>query len=128
MLTSLYVYVPTNMHAFDAGARTWVVDEKCGKEIDLWLKRVIEDINPTVEFFCARNEAIDAVIQESYRTLHVLPSAPWQVVRDAYLSLVRLCHEPGGDTVEQLERINKAYETLRSELQKDGLEEERQQA
>jgi hypothetical protein len=75
MLLGLRVYVPGSMRAFKEQTRTWVVEARCGKEVELWLARMIEDINPAAELYCERNEAGEAAVSENYRTLHVLPTA-----------------------------------------------------
>jgi hypothetical protein len=119
MLAALRAYVPASRRTFRNSSRTWVIENTCGNEVELWLARMIEDLNPAVEFFCERDKAWDATVEESYRTLHVLPSAPWEVVRSAYYALGGLCQANGSDGGEQLERINAAYETLMAELKKD---------
>jgi hypothetical protein len=114
----LYAYVPADKYRFDSYARTWVVEGEYGKEIERWLAVAIEVFNPTVEFFCEREEAWRDTVKEAYRTLHVQPSAPWEVVQGAYNILIDLCRDPG-----QRKRIDEAYERLRQELTKDGSSE-----
>jgi hypothetical protein len=118
MLMSLYAYVPRNMHEFDSKARTWVVEGKCQREIERWLARMIEELNPSVEFFCEREEAWNEAVSESYRILHLLPSAPWEVVQGTYNILIDICRDPG-----QRARVDEAYERLRKELKKDDSSE-----
>ena len=81
---SLYVHIPADKYEFDHKARTWFVEGECGKEIERWRARMIEDLDPSVEFFYERHDVWEEAVKESYRTLHILPSAPWDVVRSTY--------------------------------------------
>jgi hypothetical protein len=122
LLMSLQAYVSVDSRAFDFQAKTWLVEGKCQREIERWLARVVEDLNPSVEFFCERQDAWKEAVEESYRTLHVLPSAPWQVVRGAYHGLVELYRTTDGEP-GRLERVNVAYERLKEEFEKDDSSE-----
>lgn len=115
---SLYAFLPADKYSFDHKARTWVVEGEYGKEIERWLAQMVEALNPSVEFICERHDAWENAVEESYRTLHVTPGAPWDVVRSAYLTLVALCRTTDGDP-DRLERVNVAYERLRQEFKKD---------
>jgi hypothetical protein len=119
LLMALRAYVPESMRTFRCLSRTWVIENQCRHEVELWVVKMTEEVNPAVEFFCERDKAWDATVEESYRTLHVLPSAPWEVVRSAYYALGGLCQADGSDGGEQLERLNAAYETLMAELKRD---------
>jgi hypothetical protein len=119
---SLYAYISADKYEFDHKARTWVVEGECGKEIERWLARMIEDLSPSVEFFCERQDTWEEAVKESYRVLHLRPSAPWEMVHAAYLSLIELWRTRDGD-MGRLERIKAAYERLRQELKKDDSSE-----
>lgn len=118
MIMSLRIYVPESMRTFKHLPRTWVIENQCRNEVGLWVVKMTEALDPTVEFFCERDGAWEATVGESYRTLHVLPSAPWEVVRNAYEGLVEIYHVRGGGDREQLERLHAAYDKLRNELRK----------
>lgn len=118
MLLGLRAFVPLDARGYDSAARTWVVEGRCGKEVERWVARVVEDLSPAVEFICERQDAWEAAAKESYRSLHLQPSAPWEVVHAAYLSLIELWRTTDGDP-GRLERINAAYERLRQEFEKD---------
>lgn len=109
----LYAYVPADMYKFDHKARTWLVEGKCKREIERWLATVIEDLNPTVEFFCERQDAWKEAVEESYRALHVTPGAPWEVIRGAYYGLVEHYGKSEGAN-DSTERAHVAYGRLRA--------------
>ncbi len=49
---------------------------------------------------------------DPYQTLHLLPSAPLEVVKAAYRALAVLTHPDHGGDVAEMQRINAAYERL----------------
>ena len=122
LLMSLQAYVSIDSRAFNFQAKTWLIEGKCQREIERWLARVVEELNPSVEFFCERQDAWKETVEESYRTLHVTPSAPWEVVRNAYAGLIELYRTTDGEP-SRLERVNVAYERLREELKKNDSSE-----
>jgi hypothetical protein len=124
MLLSLKTYFPVVAREYNSKLRTWLIEDKSGNEVDRWRAKMVEELNPLMEFVCERQDVWEAAIQESYRTLHVLPSAPWDVVHGAYLVLGALCRTTDAGP-DQLERINVAYERLRQEFEKDDSAERR---
>jgi hypothetical protein len=48
----------------------------------------------------------------AYRTLHLLPSAPPELVRAAYKVLAKRCHPDAGGSTQAMQRINAAYAVL----------------
>lgn len=119
MLLSLKTYFDPTARTYDPRARTWLVEDKSGNDVDRWRAKMIEELNPLMEFVCERHDAWEDAVKESYGALHVQPGAPWEVVRSAYLALIALYHTTEGDP-DRLERINVAYERLREEFEKDG--------
>lgn len=117
MLSSLKTYFDPTARVYDYKSRTWLVEDKSGHDVDRWRAKMVEELNPLMEFVCERHEAWEEAIEESYRTLHVQPGAPWEVVQGAYNILADLCHAPGGDP-GRLAQIDIAYERLRVELKK----------
>lgn len=118
MLLSLKTYFGPDTRVYDSNSRTWLVEDKSGNDVDRWRAKMIEELNPLMEFVCEREEAWKGAVKEAYRTLHITPVAPWEVVHAAYLSLIELWRTTDGDP-GRLERLNAAYERLRQEFEKD---------
>lgn len=49
-----------------------------------------------------------------YAVLCVLPTAPWEVIEAAYKALAFMTHPDRGGAVEDFQRIQIAYETLKT--------------
>lgn len=118
MLLCLRAYFDPTARVYDPTSRTWLVEDKSGKDVDRWRDRMAQEFNSVIEFFCEREEAWKDEITEAYRILHLLPSAPREVVRNAYACLLELCHGS-----EQAERLNRAFEILRQESKRDDSSE-----
>jgi hypothetical protein len=119
MLLSLKTYFDPTARAYDPRTRTWLVEDKSGNDVDRWRAKMVEELNPLMEFVCERQDAWEEAVKESYRVLHLQPSAPWDVVRSAYLTLLAL-HRTTDAEPSQLERVNVAYERLRQEYKQEG--------
>jgi hypothetical protein len=53
---------------------------------------------------------------DPFATLHLLPSAPPEVVKAAYKALAMKHHPDRGGSVEEMQRVNVAYETITRRL------------
>lgn len=49
---------------------------------------------------------------EAYRTLHLLPSAPVELVKHAYRVMCKIHHPDKGGTTRTMQRVNEAYGRL----------------
>lgn len=118
ILLSLKTHFDPTARVYDPRTRTWLIEDKSGNDVDRWRAKMVEELCPLMEFVCERQKVWEEAIEESYRTLHVLPSAPWEIVQSAYNILADLCTAPGGDR-SRLAQIETAYERLRKELKED---------
>jgi DnaJ domain len=114
---ALKAYVPYRQ-------RRWVPDDK-----KWWFQ---SDVIATVEYLCDRyygsyvhvgragkeekshqNTRTPNAQPDAYATLHLLPSAPSEVVTAAYRALAKKFHPDHGGDDERMKQINLAYERLR---------------
>lgn len=51
---------------------------------------------------------------EAYRRLHLLPSAPPEVIKAAWVALAKIHHPDRGGNVERMQAINEAWAKLKS--------------
>lgn len=51
--------------------------------------------------------------EDPYRTLHLLPSAPWEVIQAAYKALAFLFHPDRGGDQDQFRNVDRAYQQLK---------------
>lgn len=51
-------------------------------------------------------------LRQDYATLHLLPSAPAEVVKAVYRTLAKLKHPDAGGTTADMQHINAAYERI----------------
>jgi hypothetical protein len=56
--------------------------------------------------------AIPAETIAAYRTLHLLPSAPDELVKHAYRVMCKIHHPDKGGTTREMQRVNEAYGRL----------------
>jgi hypothetical protein len=56
--------------------------------------------------------ALPAELVAAYRALHLLPSAPPEVVKVAYRVMCKLHHPDKGGMTREMQRINEAYDRL----------------
>jgi hypothetical protein len=121
-IDTLKSYVPASLRSYNPATREWFVDDDAAGRFRQWLDycRVNlyaeiewldgEGYDPEVEWTPPKKPCPKAI--DPYVALHLLPSAPPEVVKAAYRALA-LKHHPdkGGDT-NAMQRINDAYRML----------------
>jgi len=114
--------IAPDMRSYNPATREWFVDEDATGRMRRWLDYCRANLYAEVEWLDgetydpeaewkppkkARPKAIDP-----YQTLHLLPSAPPEVVKAAYRALAVLNHPDKGGDEEQMKRLNEAYGRL----------------
>lgn len=85
-----------------------------GSPVDAWVSRW-EDWQQ-LDGFGDRLGRVEKIVRSSpYSVLHLLPSAPIEVVEAAYKALAKLHHPDVGGEVETMQSINSAYREIRSQ-------------
>jgi len=119
MIEMLKDYVLPYHRVYMPERRTWRVDAYAHDCLHGWLAYVRADFNARVEWLEADADPeqewtppVKPKAVDPYTTLHLLSSAPPEVVKAAYRALAVLNHpDKGGDT-NAMQRINDAYRRL----------------
>ena len=125
VIEALKLDVPPFARSYDPARKTWTVDRP-------WVDRAVAILREAfgrVEVIAERHaregwddrrtgSTITDRIRgtDHYQTLHLLPTAPLEVIEVVYRTLARRDHpDVGGDT-ERMKQINIAYEVLKARL------------
>jgi hypothetical protein len=116
LIESLKDAIPAYDRTYSPASREWFIHASARADLELWLDDAREVCGASVEWQPTKHERTytPQPPTSAYTTLHLLPSAPPEVVRASYKALAQLVHpdKPGGDT-EAMRKINEAYERLR---------------
>jgi hypothetical protein len=122
LIEALKDYVPASNRVYVPDRKTWRVDADAHDELRAWLAYARATFN-------ARIELLDGEYQDPerertppkrsrpkpvdpYQALHLLPTAPPELVKVAYRCLAQIHHpDHGGDTAA-MQRINDAFKML----------------
>ncbi len=115
--------ITPDMRSYNPATREWFVDEDAAGRMRRWLEYCRANLYAEVEWLDGEAYADPEAewtpppqkpkAVDPYVTLHLLPSAPPEVVKAAYKALATLHHpdKPGGDG-ERMKVINDAYRRL----------------
>jgi DnaJ domain len=119
LITSLKSRIPFTHRNYDGQLKVWMV-QKCDA-FDEWLEYAEREHGANVTIHgqeekkseqrsnrkTGRNEEADP-----FNTLHLLPSAPVEVIKAAYKALALIHHPDKGGDLRRMQAINIAYEQL----------------
>ena len=122
LIDALKNFVSPVYRRYEPATRKWVVGEPATESFRGWLSYARATFNARIEWIGEAYEDPEAEwtppkpkpkAGDPYQTLHLLPSAPPEVVKAAYKALATLHHpdKPGGDG-ERMKVINDAYRRL----------------
>ena len=121
LLDTLKSFVNPCYRYYDPGTRKWVVGEPATESFRHWLSYARATFGAQVQWIGETYEDPEAEwtppkpkpkAGDPYQTLHLLPSAPPEVVKAAYKALATLHHPDKGGETEVMQRINDAYGRL----------------
>jgi hypothetical protein len=118
LIESLKDRIPAYDRTYSPASKEWLIDASARDSLELWLDDAREVCGASVEWQPTKHKRTYTrtapVAPDAFATLHLLPSAPPEVVRASYKALAQLVHpdKPGGD-VAAMQRLNEAYERLR---------------
>jgi hypothetical protein len=103
--------------SYSGSTKTWSVPTRHREALARWVSRwFVNDVHWESE---PRDRAQS--ITDAYRTLHLLPTAPPEVVQAAHRVLVKLTHPDAGGTHEAAVAINRAIAIIRTnQLERAG--------
>jgi hypothetical protein len=118
---TLKSFIPSSARSYDPDARQWHVDAAAKVEFERWITNMRTVIAATIEWITA-DDAGDAherprkphtpAKADPFATLHLLPTAPPEVVRAAYRALAIKHHPDLGGDVRAMQQLNEAYKQL----------------
>lgn len=107
--------VPSDRRSYDPEAREWRINTKARKDFRVWLAFMTTVYGASIEF-----PYVDDIPPQkshyppdAFAVLHLLPSAPPEVIKASYRALSHLFHpdKASGDTAA-MQRINDAYRQI----------------
>ncbi len=116
LIESLKDAVPAYDRTYSPASREWLIDASARDSLEMWLDDAREVCGASVEWQPTKHERTRAKPPNettAHATLHLLPSAPPEVVRAAYKALAMKHHPDKGGSTELMQAINQAYERLR---------------
>jgi hypothetical protein len=120
MIEMLKGYIPSCHRVYVPERRTWRVDAYAHDCLHGWLAYVRTDFNARIEWLEVDTDPeqewtpppVKPKASDPYVMLHLLPSAPPEVVKAAYKALAMKHHPDHGGATETMQRINAAYRAL----------------
>ncbi|MCS6806314.1 MAG: J domain-containing protein [Acidobacteriota bacterium] len=112
-LETMKSHIPRHHRRFDAAQRCWMIDPQGQGRLESWLSWMRRELKAEVVYRSPhhRSDSLDqrSSLTPAYATLHLLPTAPPELVKAAYHCLARINHpDVGGDT-KSMQQINIAY-------------------
>ncbi len=116
LIEALKDAIPAYDRTYSPATREWLIDASARDSLEMWLDDAREVCGASVEWQPTKHERTRAKPRNettAHATLHLLRSAPPELVRAAFKCLAQLHHpdKPGGDT-EAMQKINEAYRRL----------------
>ncbi len=121
LIEALKNFVPPVYRRYEPTTRKWVVGEPAAESFRHWLSYARATFGAQVQWIGETYEDPEAEwtppppkpkAVDPYVTLHLLPSAPPEVVKAAYRALAVLNHPDKGGDEEKMKRLNEAYGRL----------------
>jgi hypothetical protein len=121
LIDALKNFVSPVYRKYEPNARKWVVGEPATESFRSWLSYARATFGAQVQWIGETYEDPEAEwtppppkpkAVDPYVTLHLLPSAPPEVVKAAYRALAVLNHPDKGGDEEAMKRLNEAYGRL----------------
>ena len=116
-IESLKDCIPASMRKYKPRERTWYISQPARDALHRWTHFCHRTAQADIEWpeeGDARNHAPSAshTPAEAYATLHLLPSAPPEVIKAAYRALAHLHHPDHGGDTQEMQAVNAAYQQL----------------
>ncbi len=117
-VSTLKEYIHAYSRSYEPATRKWFIDEDAYAQLFQWLDYAHAELGARVEWQTSSDRKREGpppprqTPGDPYQTLHLLPSAPPEVVKAAYKALAMKLHPDHGGDTEAMQRINDAYRRL----------------
>ena len=118
-------YLPEALRLYRSESRYWHVERRGRRYLLAWMEDMRQEFCANVEWLeddgepgsntenrSTANEQPQDPLARVYATLHLLPSAPIELVKAAPRVLAKKAHPDAGGNVETMERINTAVDLI----------------
>jgi DnaJ-domain-containing protein 1 len=115
LIEALKDAIPAYDRTYSPASREWFIHASARDSLDNWLDDARAVFNASVEWQPTKHEHTRAKPRNettAHAVLHLLPSAPPEVVRAAYKALAMKHHPDHGGDTEAMQKINEAYRRL----------------
>jgi len=116
LIEELKSRIPARERSYSPSTKEWLIDARSRDALETWLDDARALFGAQVEWQPTKHEHTRAKPRNetnAHAVLHLLPSAPPEVVRAAYKALAMKHHPDHGGDTEAMQRLNEAYERLR---------------
>jgi hypothetical protein len=120
-VSTLKEFIHAYSRSYEPTTRKWCIDEDAYAQLFQWLDYAHAELGARVEWQTSSDRTREKPPEpppakpkagDPYVTLHLLPSAPPEVVKAAYKALAVLNHPDKGGDEEKMKRLNEAYGRL----------------
>ena len=108
--------VPATHRRYDPDDHSWTVEPPYGPRVSLEIAEVYPDVEIEHGASVRSPEPMSAALDPDYRVLHLLPTAPSELVESAYRTLARLHHPDAGECTDTMMAINSAMTAIRERM------------
>ncbi len=105
---TLKEHVPSHRRSYDPQRRVWIIKQCAVEQLRRWLNYAEYTLGAEVEY----EEQPLSETASAFTVLHLLPSAPPELIKAAYRCLAQLHHPDRGGDGEEMKRINSAFESI----------------
>jgi hypothetical protein len=111
MVKGIKRHIPSRQRTWKPELRQWWFKEEAGDTMLTLAERFCGEVMHIQEDGHL-TAAMPAELVAAYRTLHLLPSAPDELVKHAYRVMCKLHHPDKGGMTSTMQRVNEAYGRL----------------
>lgn len=112
LVAAIKELVPAAYRRYDPDDHSWTIEPPYGPRVSLVIMEVYPDVEVEHGTTWRSPETSPVVIDPEYRVLHLLPTAPPELVETAYRTLARLHHPDAGGSTETMTEINSAVTAI----------------
>jgi hypothetical protein len=117
VVDSIKSIVPAHSRQYDPDEKCWYISPAYRDVIQEVLEAVFIDVEMDSERTTYTPPPSDRAPRTEYTVLHLLPSAPPELVESAYRCLSLLHHPDAGGTTSTMQELNAAVATIRRRVE-----------